>query len=313
MRSVSFACLAFLFATVSCAPGARAAAEPDRDDLIKAEVLLDRAHFSPGAIDGSFGRNLHNAIAAYEAAHDLPVDGELTAAVWDSLSADDGPVLTTYVIEPADVRGPFLRYVPAGFSAEAKLKRLSYTSPVQLISQKFHMSQGLLRELNPDADFHRAGQSITVAATGRSDLGAMVARVEVDKAHNTVRAFDAQNNLIADYPATVGSDDRPSPTGTYEVRGVQWNPVYHYDPRVLTFGHINHKLSIMPGPNNPVGVVWIELSKPNYGIHGAPDPEKIGKTSSHGCVRLTNWDATQLAHAVTPGTTVAFVNGEGSR
>ena len=123
-------------------------------------------------------------------------------------------------------------------------------------------------------------------------------KIEVDKAAEAVRAYDADGRLIADFPATVGSEERPSPSGDYKVRGVKWNPQYHYDPRLLTFGHIHHKLTIQPGPNNPVGVVWIALNKPTYGIHGAPDPQKIGKTASHGCVRLTNWDATQLAKAV---------------
>jgi lipoprotein-anchoring transpeptidase ErfK/SrfK len=285
---------------------------PASSALIKAEVLLDRAHFSPGVIDGQFGQNVHNAITAYEAAHQMTPDGQLTPAVWQALTADRQAVLQSYAIAPQDVQGPFLTTVPASFQAQAKVSTMAFTGPVQLLAEKFHMSEDLMKSLNPGIDFTRAGTPIVVAAPSGAGLPERVARIEVDKAAEAVRAYDANGQLIADFPATVGSEERPSPSGDYKVRGVKWNPQYHYDPRRLTFGHIHHKLTIQPGPNNPVGVVWIALNKPTYGIHGAPDPQKIGKTASHGCVRLTNWDAAELAGAVKPGVAVAFVNAVGS-
>ncbi|HEY3815401.1 MAG TPA: L,D-transpeptidase family protein [Caulobacteraceae bacterium] len=276
--------------------------------LIKAEVLLDRAHFSPGAIDGRFGKNLHNAIAAYQAAHGMASDGELTPAVWQSLTVDARPVLQNYVIAQADVQGPFIGSLPAKFPAQAKLPAMGFLSPVQAIAEKFHMSQALLKALNPGVDFTKAGVPIVVAAPTSADLSEPVARIEVDKAADAVRAFDAAGRLIADYPATVGSQEKPSPSGDLKVAHVDWNPTYHYDPKQLHFAKVNYPFEIKPGPNNPVGVVWIALSKPTYGIHGAPSPENIGKTASHGCVRLTNWDAMELAHAVDKGVEVTFVN-----
>jgi lipoprotein-anchoring transpeptidase ErfK/SrfK len=279
-------------------------------DLITAEVLLDRAHHSPGAIDGRMSRNLRNAIAGFEASEGMRVDGELTPEVWSALeSVGGGPVLRDYVITSSDVSGPFLRNAPRGFAAQSKLRSLGYRSPVQRIAARFHMSQQLLRALNPGADFSRPGERIVVAALGPSELPTSVAVIEVDKARKAVRAYDAQDRLIATYPATVGSTAFPSPHGTHRVVRVDWNPTYHYDPNVLHFAHVHHPFSIKPGPNNPVGVVRIALSKPGYEIHGSGAAENIGKTQSHGCVRLTNWDATQLARMVHPGTVVEFVSG----
>jgi lipoprotein-anchoring transpeptidase ErfK/SrfK len=172
------------------------------------------------------------------------------------------------------------------------------------------MDEHTLRALNPDVDFGKAGGEIVVAVPGRPELDAAVSRVEVDKAKAAVRAYDADDRLLAVYPATVGSTDRPSPSGDVKVKGVARNPAWEYDPDRLTFGRKaagGKKLSIPAGPNNPVGAVWIALSKDTYGIHGTPDPDHVGKTASHGCVRLTNWDAQQLAAAVKPGVKVKFV------
>ena len=290
---------------VNAAPAAHASASPV---LIKVEVLLDRAHFSPGVIDGRFGENVHNAIAAYEAAHDMTPDGRLTPAVWRTLAADARPVLGSYVIAAADVQGPFIGSLPAKFPDQAKLPTMGFTSATQGLAEKFHMSEDLLKSLNPGVDFTHAGTPIVVAAPQTTDLPAPVTRLEVDKAAAAVRAYDASGHLIADYPATVGSQEKPSPNGDLKVARVDWNPTYHYDPTQLHFAKVNYRFDIQPGPNNPVGVVWIALSKPTYGIHGAPSPEKIGKTASHGCVRLTNWDAVQLARAVSKGVEVVFLN-----
>jgi lipoprotein-anchoring transpeptidase ErfK/SrfK len=282
-----------------------------RDQLIKVEVLLDRAHFSPGVIDGRGGGNLKQAIAAFEAAHGLQGVGRLDQSVWDALvTADKGPVVTAYVITADDVKGPFIGKVPTDMEAMSKLDHMGFTSPLQLLAEKFHMDQKLLATLNPGVDFGVAGTTIVAAAPGDEHLGAQVARIEVDKSKQQVRAYDEAGKLAAVYPATVGSQERPAPSGEWAVQDVAPRPDYTFDPSRLTFGKSEGKLTIPPGPNNPVGSTWIGLTKETYGIHGSPDPTLVGKTASHGCVRLTNWDAHQLGMAVKKGTKVVFLGEE---
>jgi len=286
-------------------------AQARKNALIRAEVLLARAHFSPGVIDGLDGANLQNAISAFEADRGLPVDGKMSEPVWAMLAKDAQPALTDYVVTPADVKGPFLAKVPTDLAEMAKLPALSFTGPVEELAERFHMDEGLLKSLNPDADFAKPGTKIVVAALGPDRLKAPVTRIEVDKTKRQLRAFGAGNLLLAVYPATVGSIERPAPDGTFAVRTVAPNPTYTYDPSRLTFGKAsNGKLTIPPGPNNPVGSTWIDLTIPTYGIHGTPDPRQVGKTASHGCVRLTNWDVRQLSQAVKKGTVVDFVGVE---
>ena len=281
-----------------------------RNALLRAEVLLARAHVSPGVIDGQDGGNLKNAIAAFEAAHDLPVDGAMDDRVWAELAKDTRPALTDYVITPEDVKGPFLARIPTDMTELAKLPAIGFTSPIEALAEKFHMDEALLKGLNPGVDFATAGARIVVAALGPDKLPAPVTRVEVDKTKRQVRAYGGET-LLAVYPATVGSSERPAPQGDWAVRTVAANPTYTYDPSRLTFGKAEQgKLTIKAGPNNPVGSTWIDLTKDTYGIHGAPDPRMVGKTASHGCVRLTNWDVRQLSQAVKKGTVVAFVGVE---
>jgi lipoprotein-anchoring transpeptidase ErfK/SrfK len=281
-----------------------------RMELIRAQTLLDRAHFSPGEIDGLSGSNQQVAIAAYEAAHGLPVDGKLDAAVWKALTdADSGPVLVNHTITATEVAGPFISAVPEEIVDAAKLPALGYTNPAEALAEQFHMSPALLKALNPEAAFS-AGEAIVVVA-GRAPLqGVEVASVEVDRAARMLRAYDASGKLVAAYPASVGSTDMPAPSGTWAVKSVAPAPVYYYDPSRLNFGKqaAKEKLKVAAGPNNPVGSTWIDLTKDTYGIHGTPDPETIGKHQSHGCVRLTNWDAAELGKIIKKGAKVAFLN-----
>lgn len=162
-----------------------------------------------------------------------------------------------------------------------------------------------MQALNPGGDF-RAGQVLVVPAVSDAPLPE-VARIEVNKRERALSAYDAAGKLIAYYPATIGSSDNPTPSGDLRVNGVARNPDYTYDPAKLSYGPGGKKVVVPAGPNNPVGAVWIDLSRESYGIHGTPDPAKVGKTASHGCVRLTNWDAQQLAAAVKPGVEVKFI------
>ena len=288
--------------------------EARRNAMLRAQVMLARAHFSPGVIDGQDGGNVKNAIAAFEAAHDLPVDGVMDDEVWAALAKDVQPVLTDYVVTADDVKGPFVAKIPADYAEMAKLPALSFSSPSEALAERFHMDEPLLKALNPGVDFGVAGTRIVVAALGPDKLPGKVARLEVDKAQRQIRAYGDGEVLLAVYPATVGSSERPAPEGEWAVRTTAPNPTYTYDPSRLTFGKASQgKLTIKPGPNNPVGSTWIDLTKDTYGIHGTPDPRLVGKTASHGCVRLTNWDARQLGAAVAKGTQVVFLGTETPR
>lgn len=276
--------------------------------MLEAQILLDGAGHSPGVIDGYGGGNTARGIAAFERNNGLKEDGKIDAKTMAALrKMSDGPLLKRYSLTEDDVAGPFKR-VPDGMAAQAKQDRLGYASAIEALAEKFHLAQGLLMALNPDVDFStaKAGTQITVAAVRNAALPD-VARIEVDKAKAELRAYDGSGKIVATYPATVGSGDFPSPSGEMKVTAIAADANYTFDPTKQEWGG-DTMLTLPPGPNNPVGGVWIDLAKDGYGIHGSPDPKLIGKTASHGCVRLTNWDAQRLLRAVKPGETqVVFV------
>jgi lipoprotein-anchoring transpeptidase ErfK/SrfK len=275
--------------------------------ILKVQVLLDRAGASPGAIDAYSGGNLSKALAAVETVLRLPADGVLSKAVWDALGGDQSPpVLVQYTITPDDLAYPFTPVIPTDFAEQSKLPNLNYTTPEEMFGERFHMDVKLLLALNPNANFRQAGSAVWVADVSGPPIAGKVARIVADKTLKQVRGYDAQDRLLVAYPATIGSPDNPSPSGELFVRGVASNPVYYYDPRNFVQGENAEKLQLPPGPNNPVGSVWIDLTEPTYGIHGTPEPTKIDKTGSHGCVRLTNWDAEELSKLVDPGVPVSF-------
>ena len=281
----------------------------DRAVMLKAEVLLDRLALSPGVIDGKPGDNARKAIAAFQQIHGLASSGNLDQATWEALVATfTDPVVVSYTISADDVRGPFTARIPSDLKGKARLPHLGYRNAAELLAEKFHTSPEVLKALNPRMVLDQEGVAISVPNVGPRPHGT-VAKVEVDKPRKLVRALDRGGNLIAQYPASIGSVEKPAPSGTFAVRRVAHDPEYHYDPRFKFKGvKADTKLTIAPGPRNPVGVVWIDLTKPSYGIHGTPAPEKIGKSQSHGCIRLTNWDALDLAGRVRKGVEVAFLD-----
>lgn len=279
-----------------------------RQEVAALQVLLDRAGASPGVVDGRFGSNVDKALAAYNEITGSNLRSTDVVGIQAALEQSGGDAFASYNITPEDAAGPYVASVPEDYGQKAQLERLSYTSVTEALAERFHMDENYLKALNPEANFNRPGTIIKVANFGRL-VATPVARIIADKVKKQVRAYDASGKLIAAYPATIGSADTPSPTGTHAVSRVALDPNYTYNPNInFRQGENNKILTIPPGPNGPVGSVWIALDKPTYGIHGTPDPSKIGKTESHGCVRLTNWDARELAKIVSPGVAVEFID-----
>jgi lipoprotein-anchoring transpeptidase ErfK/SrfK len=278
------------------APGSFGAA------TLRAAILLDRAHFSPGEIDARYGSNLRHAIIGYQSANGLDATGVVDAPTWKALDADSAPPLVDYTITDADEAGPFVP-IPADMAEKAKLSALGYTSALEELGERFHASPQLLQRLNPKARFAQAGEALVVPSVQPTSTLQKAAKVVIAKSDSTVSLVDAAGKTFAQYPASTGSEHDPLPLGAWKIKSVTKDPVYHYDPALFwDADQSNPKTKIAAGPNNPVGVVWIDLSKPHYGIHGTPEPSKIGKTESHGCIRLTNWDALEVASAVSAGT-----------
>jgi len=268
---------------------------------LRAQVLLDRAHFGTGEIDGRWGSNTERAIAAFQRSRDLDASGTMDDATWRALTTDASPVLVEYRLTAQDVAGPYTT-IPGDMMEKAKLPQLGFASLAESLGERFHASPALLAALNPGADLTREGTTLWVPNVQGEAL-AKAASVVVDKSDSSVMLRDENDRVFARFPASTGSEHDPLPMGKWTIKGVARDPHFQYNPKLFWDADAGHaKAKIAPGPNNPVGVVWVDLSKDHYGIHGTPEPGKIGKTESHGCIRLTNWDAAAVAAAVGPGT-----------
>lgn len=274
----------------------------------RAHVMLNNAHASPGAIDGSSGMNTLKAIASFQQMQGLDPSGTLTKETWDRLVTLQGnkPAFVEYTITEADLKGPFSGSIPRDYALQAKMKGLYYTGPLEMFGEKFHMDEAFLKKLNPNATFKKAGERIIVTNI-RNELPENIHLIVAHKGAKQLYLFNSQNQMVGSFPATIGSAQTPSPTGTYKITGVAQNPWYSYSPSNFIQGNNTKPLSLPPGPNAPVGNIWIGLSKKSFGIHGTPNPSLISKTASHGCIRLTNWDANDLGKKVKAGVTVKFL------
>jgi len=296
--------------------------DPAEQAIFATQVALDRAGFSPGVIDGKRGSNTNRAMTAFREQHGR--DAEPL-----------GAALVPYQITPEDAAGPFTETIPADLVEQSKLPALGYRSVAEALGERFHTTPEVLTRINPTAAFS-AGDTILVpnvepfvvppptppggsevagssgardrptGTTGPADPVPVVVRVS--RSSGSVTAADPDGSVIFFAPVTTGSERDPLPLGDWKVNAVQYNPPFRYNPALFWDADPSHtKALIPPGPNGPVGLVWIDISKDHYGLHGSPEPAQIGRTESHGCVRLTNWDAIRLAALVRPGTRVLFI------
>ena len=282
-------------------------------DLVGFQVRLDRQGFSSGPIDGKRGANFSRTLSAYQAANKLPA-GKPDCATWEALGAGSAePAITSYTVTETDMTGPFEK-IPPKLEDQAKLTALGYQSPMELIAERFHTSPALLAQLNRGTVL-AAGREIKVPAVAPfnpetkppADPAAAGITIQVSKEESALRATRADGTLVFYAPVSSGSVHDPLPPGDFKVVGVGWRPVFNYNPDLFWDAKpADVKAKIPAGPNNPVGIVWIALDLEHYGLHGTPEPGNIGHTESHGCVRLTNWDAARVASLVKPGTPVQF-------
>lgn len=310
-------------------------------DVTAGQVMLDRLGFSSGEIDGRMGSNVRRALEAFQKAKGLPTSAQFDPATWQRLNEEAGgvPPLVTYVVTEADIAGPFTPDLPKDLMEQSKLKALTYRTPLESFAERFHVSPALVKQLNPRATFDRAGEELTVPnvilaeaappGPAASETAAAPARgrgrgrgtpvgtsgtpappavtIYVTKATSALTVEDESGKVIFHAPVTTGSEHDPLPIGNWKVKGTQKNPTFRYNPDLFWDADPTHSKAMIPaGPNNPVGVAWIDITKEHYGLHGTPEPSLIGHVESHGCVRLTNWDVQRVATWARPGTPVVF-------
>ena len=332
-RLVAAACLALATAgpIPAAPPKPGAPPKPAIDQTaLTAQVLLDRLGFTPGVIDGRQGRSLTQALRGFQEARGIPVTGQLDDATRQLLKAyATTPASIELALTQQDLAGPFVGAIPRDPAAQAKLPTMGYANAMEALAERFHTTPATLVALNsPDTklapgvkirvpnvvpataaypDALKPEWRATLAQLSVSSDQPKAAKVVVDKSDGVLRVYDEGGKLVAQFPATMGSTHDPLPIGSWKIQGTSYLPTYHFNPKLFWDAKPGEsKETLKAGPNSPVGVVWMDLNKAHYGIHGTPSPETIGRAESHGCIRLTNWDAARLSLMVKPGTPAVF-------
>ena len=298
--------------------------------ILHVQVILDKLGFSPGMLDGRPGMSLTAALKGFQESRGLPITGEIDAATLGVLhNYRSWRPTRTLTLTEAALAGPYVNPIPRSEMEQAKLPSLGYRTPLEKLAEMFHTTPAVLVELNsPDTRLTPGSRVVFPNALPtsrtydpklredwRQTLGMLNvdanapkgAKVVVDKSDSVLRVLDKQGKLIGQFQVTTGSKYDPLPIGTWKIWAVDYNPRFRYNPDLFWDAKSTDKKALLPpGPNGPVGVVWLDLNKEHYGLHGTPEPQYIGRTESHGCVRLANWNAARLALMVGIGTPVIF-------
>ena len=290
----------------------------DLPSVLDVQVLLDRARFSPGAIDGKWGKNTEKAVYWFQRREALPATGtvdSLTIRRLREVAGEPDRTIVPYALAADDVAGPFVDSLPSDVYAQAEMECLCYRSATEKVAERFHVTEELLAKLNPSVsiDSLAAGDTLAVPALASpGDTLPEIAQIVISDGGGYLHALDASGRIIHHFPATLGSRYDPSPEGRLTVTDVALRPAFYYQPELLAGERASDPPArLPPGPNSPVGLVWMQLSKEHYGIHGTRDPASIGYVTSSGCVRLTNWDALQISRRIEAGVAVRFIDLDG--